>query len=351
MAMADGQKTLMRTTARNRAGFQVTAFNFMVAVMAVGLAFTLIWIGVGIHWSRQNRQVVRSADEVRAQTTAQLAYYAAEMLTLSAQVQNVQDDVRQAIGLAREQGDARVRDGSVLKSDLQRFGEWVEAGQARQERTILELQTRIEELQKQQGRDSQTWEAWRQTASVSATGDASLSPVRTPQPVAALTTETPTESVPSASATVARITLNLAGGDRYEGGLRDGLFDGAGDLHYANGNRYVGSFRLGRKQGTGTFTFANGDVYVGDFVQDQRHGRGIYTYRDKSRYEGEFRSGLRNGKGRYTYKTGGEYIGEFKDGKKSGRGTHLFPDGTTMEGYWRDDRFIGATVSESGPKK
>jgi len=344
--MAGGTRTLMKSPDRNRAGFQITVMGFLMAVIALGLAFTLIWIGVGLHWSRQNRQVVRNADEVRAQTTAQLAYYAAEMVTLSAQVQNVQDEVRQAVSLAREQGDARVRDGSVLKSDLQRFGEWVEAGQARQARTILELQTRIEELQNQQVRDSQMWEERRQSAPVSRVGTPSLTPVRASPPPAVLS-EASTDGVPSVSATVARISLTLPGGDRYEGGLRDGLFDGTGDLHYANGNRYVGTFRLGRKHGSGTFTFANGDVYVGDFVQDQRQGHGVYTYRDKSRYEGEFRNGLRNGKGRYTYKTGGEYIGEFKDGKKSGRGTHLFPDGTTMEGYWREDRFLGAI----SPKK
>jgi hypothetical protein len=341
----------MSTPDRKCAGFQMTAMGFLMAAVALVLALILMGLGIGIYGLRQNRQGLRKAAEIRAQTTAQLAFYAAEMVTLSNQVQNVQDEVRQAVGLAREQGDARVRDGSVLKSDLQRFGEWVEAGQARQARTILELQTRIDELQKQQVRDNRIWEEWRQTPPV-ASAAAPGTPARTPpSSVDSGSPEVPISSSPVGSATVARVSLTLPGGDRYEGGLRDGLFDGAGDLRYANGNRYVGMFRLGRKHGVGTFTFANGDIYVGDFFQDQRHGRGVYTYRDKSRYEGEFRSGLRNGKGRYTYTVGGEYIGEFKDGKKSGRGTHLFRDGTTLEGFWREDRFIGATAMERVEKK
>lgn len=339
----------MNTPEQHRAGFQMTSLGILMATVAVGLVFTLIWIGIGIQVSRQSRKAVRGADDIRVQTTAQLAYYAAEMVTLSGQVQAVRDDVRQAIGLAREQGDARLRDGSVLKSDLQRFGEWVEAGQARQARAILELQTRIDELQKQQVRDSRTWEEWRQAAVTPAVVPA-VQGTPPSVPAAAVVTPETSGGVPVESTTVARVSLTLPGGDRYEGGLRDGLFDGPGDLRYANGNRYVGTFRMGRKDGQGTFTFANGDVYVGDFHQDQRQGRGVYTYRDKSRYEGEFRNGLRNGKGRYAYKAGGEYIGEFKDGKKSGRGTHFFPDGTTMEGYWQDDRFVGTTPPDA-PKK
>ncbi len=336
-----------RTAIRADRGFQLTGLGLVIAVIALGLAFTLIWLGAGVYGTRQIRQAARQVDAIRAQTTAQLAFHAAEMVTFSAQVQAVRDEVRQALGAARDQDEARTREGSVLKGDLQRFSDWVEAGQARQARALLELQTRIEELQSQQVRDSRLWEAWRteNAAAVpveSARPRAETGPTATPS--LARAAEPKIERVSATpSTTPARVTLTLPGGDRYSGGLRDGLFDGDGDLQYANGNRYVGTFRLGRKQGSGTFKFANGDVYVGEFAQDQRQGRGVYTYRDGSRYEGEFRNGLRHGKGRYTYAKGGEYVGEFKEGKKSGRGTHLFPDGSTMEGYWREDRFLGAT--------
>ena len=78
------------------------------------------------------QQAARQVDAIRAQTTAQLAFHAAEMVTFSAQVQAVRDEVRQALGAARDQDEARTREGSVLKGDLQRFSDWVEAGQARQ---------------------------------------------------------------------------------------------------------------------------------------------------------------------------------------------------------------------------
>ena len=209
-------------------------------------------------------------------------------------------------------------------------------------------------MQRQQIQDRRAWEEWRQVAQMSRPAEIA----RSPGPDLPASPGSAEESVAASgitstpvAATVARVSLTLPGGDRYEGGLRDGLFEGEGDLHFANGNRYIGTFRLGRKQGNGTFIFANGDKYVGEFVQNQRHGHGVYTYRDGSRYEGEFRSGLRNGKGRYTYKTGGEYIGEFKDGKKTGRGTHLFADGNTLDGYWREDRFISATSPGGHPPK
>ena len=56
---------------------------------------------------------------------------------------------------------------------------------------------------------------------------------------------------------------------RYEGGFRDGMYHGQGDMTWPDGTRYEGGFR------------------AGDY-----HGQGVRTYKSGKRYEGSWDDGM-----------------------------------------------------------
>jgi hypothetical protein len=170
--------------------------------------------------------------------------------------------------------------------------------------------------------------------------------------------ETPVQVGPRTS------TVTFPNGDRYEGEIRDGVFEGWGVYYYADGGRYEGEFRNDFINGTGTFfyrnadvyigeflnemrcgqgklTFANGDRYVGAFRDDTMNGKGVMTYADGSKYSGDFVNGLKHGNGVFEFKNGDVYKGEFQDDARQGRGTYLFADGAKYIGEFRAGRRHG----------
>ena len=132
--------------------------------------------------------------------------------------------------------------------------------------------------------------------------------------------------------------------DRYEGELRDGMFNGRGVLTEADGDRYEGEFRDNNFNGQGVFTYADGSRSEGEFRDGELNGQGVYTYTDGSRYEGEFRDGEPNGRGVLTVASGSRYEGEFRDGKFNGQGVFTYADGSRYEGEFRDGKFNGQGV-------
>jgi len=182
-------------------------------------------------------------------------------------------------------------------------------------------------------------------------------------------------------------TVNLEGGDKYEGELRSGVtFHGQGTYTWADGQKYVGEWKNGAINGLGTLTWADGSKYVGEWKDFRRHGQGTYTSTKGIRsegpwvedefkgekkaggecegndtakwnncigtaffhrgvdgkYVGEWKDGKRHGQGSYdiranTYK----YVGEWKDGKKHGMGTRKWDNRQEYEGEWKDDREHG----------
>src|SRR4051812_2006337 len=62
--------------------------------------------------------------------------------------------------------------------------------------------------------------------------------------------------------------IELPDGSVYRGSIRDGAFDGRGEL-IGPTFRYEGGFRDGLKQGRGVFEWKNGDRYEGLFADDR----------------------------------------------------------------------------------
>ena len=107
-------------------------------------------------------------------------------------------------------------------------------------------------------------------------------------------------------------------GSQYEGGFKNGLFEGSGRLMYHSGEIYEGRFHQGLKSGYGEFYTASGELeYKGYWFRGKRHGFGEYKYTNGDVYKGCFKNDLKQGVG---VKTKGKQklIGHWENNKKEG---------------------------------
>ena len=82
-------------------------------------------------------------------------------------------------------------------------------------------------------------------------------------------------------------TKNGAPTDRYEGEMKDGLYEGQGKLTYANKARYEGEFKAGERDGKGTYVFPSGARLTTEFREGRPQGHGMYVWSNGNRYIGE----------------------------------------------------------------
>lgn len=136
-------------------------------------------------------------------------------------------------------------------------------------------------------------------------------------------------------------TKGGAPAERYEGEMRDGLYEGQGRITYPNKSRYEGEFKAGERDGRGTYVFPSGAKLIATFVEGKPNGNGTYVWPNGNRYVGEFRNNQRTGRGTLLYADGGRYEGDFVDGQAQGRGIRVWPNGARYEGEWRNDRAEG----------
>ena len=108
---------------------------------------------------------------------------------------------------------------------------------------------------------------------------------------------------------MARETIDLPDGGRYEGAFRAGLPNGHGVRVEPDGERYEGDWQDGKEHGHGMITWPDGCHYTGDLVLGE-WGRGVYTWPDGSQFEGTFRDG-QPGNGVLTRADGAMQRGEF----------------------------------------
>ena len=136
--------------------------------------------------------------------------------------------------------------------------------------------------------------------------------------------------------------------ERYEGEMKDGLYEGTGKITYANRARYEGEFKAGERDGRGTYIFPSGGRYTGPFREGRPNGQGAYVWPNGNRYIGEFRDNQRTGRGTLLFADGGRYEGDFVNGRMQGRGLRVWNNGTRYEGDWSNDvangygRWVGA---------
>ena len=74
--------------------------------------------------------------------------------------------------------------------------------------------------------------------------------------------------------------------------------------HTNNEGHYEGQLLFQKPYGKGAVTLAGGDKYIGEFKDGMYHGIGTYTYVNGAKYAGEWKDDMNHGKGTYTTTTG-----------------------------------------------
>lgn len=130
---------------------------------------------------------------------------------------------------------------------------------------------------------------------------------------------------------------------KYEGGTKEGKYDGKG-LLYENGVLgYDGHFKSGLKEGFGKSYFTNSQQisYKGSFLLNKRHGYGMLFYVGDNniiRYKGHFVKNFFEGRGQLFDSIGNKiYEGFFKKNSRDGQGISFLENNKNYEGWFKDD--------------
>lgn len=136
---------------------------------------------------------------------------------------------------------------------------------------------------------------------------------------------------------------------RLEATLVRGEVSGEGTLAYETG-KYIGSFRQAMPHGAGYFEYAgDGGRFEGGVVNGLREGAGVHIARDGSTYQGQWKAGKRDGIGKAAFTLGGAYEGAWRDDKFEGRGKIVYAgSGRTWEGEFQRGRAVGAQAAPVG---
>ena len=87
-------------------------------------------------------------------------------------------------------------------------------------------------------------------------------------------------------------------GNQFEGGFKNGEYDGFGIYKWKNDKTYEGDWKEGKMHGKGKLVYANGDSYEGKFFKGKKHGKGIFKWAaDGSYYDGEWNNNHPHGVG------------------------------------------------------
>ena len=126
-------------------------------------------------------------------------------------------------------------------------------------------------------------------------------------------------------------------GDYYLGELKEGKFEGKGELEFQGVSKYKGEFKNDLPEGKGIFEdFENLYKYEGDWVNGCKTGRGVLEFSDGTKYEGEFKNDLYDGIGVLKFNNGNKYEGEFVEGNIKGKGKFFWKDGKKYDGEYED---------------
>jgi len=377
------QRYVESERSRTRHALLWTSTLFLFVVLLV----LILFVSIGINVLRRTRQTSTLVENVRIATEL----YSAKLGGIEADLGEMADINAEIKGTFEIGETERIQREGLVRSNLERFGDWVEKGNAREVRAMRAMEERLRQMENKA--DSRVDELQllenkyaglkavlarvTNAAPQSVTGPDALPVAEVGGQDAVLSEdagqegemgEVPGQSVADVAedaipddwleselASAEDLILDEIGaverrgqqgeisvvtfpnGDRYEGGFQDGLFSGWGVYYYHNGDRYEGTFRDDMKNGRGTFTYNNGDRYIGEFRTDMRHGRGSTMYMNGDRYVGEFRDDMKNGKGTMIYENGSKYAGDFRNGLKYGNGVFRFNNGDVYKGQFEED--------------
>ena len=144
--------------------------------------------------------------------------------------------------------------------------------------------------------------------------------------------------------------LNIEGISKYKGEFKNDLPEGKGTFEdFENYYKYEGEWNMGKKSGRGILEFSDGTKYEGDFKNDLYDGNGIITFNNGNIYEGEFVEGSIKGKGKFIWNDGKKYDGDYDDFMKNGSGKFYWNDKKYYEGQWLNNKQHGqGTIHNEG---
>ncbi len=359
------QKFMEVERKRNRRALLWLSSIFLFVILLVLSLFA----GIGMHVLNNSSNAAKAAMNLQAQTAA----YASEVLGLSNRLERLYSSSDEIEGLIRNTEKEIVKEGRVIRTDLERFGRWVESRTSKEKATIDSLLARLDELESRL-EDEPVKVRPRPPSVGTDPGGASTEPgpegpsvvqdIKVDDdPVTEHTTvpEIAAEEIDGqfdiALAEPVRVAVPIPpldrgdvsvvtfpNGDRYKGSFSAGLFHGWGEYAYKSGDHYEGYFDSDLKAGKGTYVYANGDKYVGEFKNDMRDGVGSLLFSNGDKYVGEFRNDTVTGKGARFYSNGNKYSGDFKEGVKQGNGVLTYFNGDSYKGQFKDDLRNGRGV-------
>ena len=120
------------------------------------------------------------------------------------------------------------------------------------------------------------------------------------------------------------------------GTFRNGILHGDNcTVNYRDGSKYVGAFRYDLFTGFGKFFDSDRRlIYEGEYLKNLYHGEGVqYRLDGTVRYKGFWEDGKKHGSGKYIRKDGSvQYCGTSTNDRMTGKGTYFFPSGATYVG-------------------
>ena len=145
-------------------------------------------------------------------------------------------------------------------------------------------------------------------------------------------------------------TVDMGGGEKYEGDMKAGLFDGRGTYTYVSGATYVGEWKNGGRHGQGVLVAKKGDKYDPQANFNKPWSRNtpfamLVNMAESDRYEGEWKDNRRHGQGVYQFSNGDRYIGEFREDRFEGQAKFFYANGATpVSGTWANNKFVAAAA-------
>ena len=126
-------------------------------------------------------------------------------------------------------------------------------------------------------------------------------------------------------------------GNYYLGQIKEGKFEGKGELNIERISKYNGEFKNDLPEGKGIFEdYENNYKYDGDWLMGKKNGRGVLEFTDGTKYEGDFKNDLYDGNGIIKFNNGNVYEGEFVEGNIKGKGKFVWNDGKKYDGDYED---------------
>jgi hypothetical protein len=335
------------------------------------LLILVVFVSIGIFVLSNSQKASWTASRAWEQATI----YAAQVVDVSNKMSRAEAESRQVKGIVEREQAVIAERNRILKSDLERFRQWVESSSSKGGTALSTVEERLARIEQTMSEKDKELAAVKQryaavVADMEAKGKAKASappqPAMAPAVAQSPDTKNSTASeemqpLPAeisigkptnvfARAVVKEIPIpvppdslqhvsemSFPNGDKYRGEFKDGLFHGWGVYTYGSGDKYEGEFRYNMKDGKGTLTFNTRDKYIGEFKSDMREGKGTLLFANGDKYVGEFSNDMINGKGTMFYKNGNKYAGDFLRGLKHGNGVLGFANGDVYSGEFKED--------------